>query len=126
MKIGRNTVLQKFNSHCAYCGEEITLKDMQIDHVIPKEFFIWHIKNKHKVPSFLTHLKEEDVNHIDNLMPACRVCNKWKSAHDLELFRSELEEQVKRLNLYSSNYRIAKRYGLVKEQPIKIKFYFEQ
>lgn len=124
-KIDRVKVHQKFNGHCAYCGESIKHKDMQIDHVIPQSFFLGHLKNKYRVPTFLSHLSELDVNHFDNLFPTCRVCNKWKSAHDLELFRKEIEEQVRRLNDYSSNYRMAKRYGLIQETKKSIKFYFE-
>lgn len=122
----RVAVWQKYNGHCAYCGKEIAYKEMQVDHIIPKQFFIWHVKNKFKIPVFLNHLKEEDVNHMDNLAPTCRVCNKWKSAHHLELFRSELSDQLKRLNTYSSNYKIAKMYGLVKEDIKPIVFYFEK
>ena len=123
----RILVYDKLEGRCAYCGEEITYNEMQVDHIIPKEFFIWHIKNKFKVPKFLKHLTESDVNHIDNLFPACRVCNKWKAAHCLELFRSELKAQPDRLNERSSNYRIAKRYGMVFEviDP-DIVFYFEK
>jgi 5-methylcytosine-specific restriction endonuclease McrA len=125
-KSDRQIIFDKYDGHCAYCGSPLNTKEMQVDHIIPKCNFLSHIKNKYKVPLFLTHLTEDDVNHIDNLMPTCRVCNKWKSAHSLELFRSELFEQVKRLNDYSSNYRIAKRYGLVKEEIKPIIFYFEK
>jgi 5-methylcytosine-specific restriction endonuclease McrA len=124
-KTDRQKIYDKYDGRCAYCGEEIKFKDMQVDHVISKRFFRWHIENKYKIPSFLLHLKEEDVNHIDNLFPACRVCNKWKSALHLELFRDELSAQIKRLNNYSSNYRIVKKYGLVKEEIKPIVFYFE-
>ncbi len=99
---------------------------MQIDHIIPQYNFTQHIHNRFRIPKFLTHLTESDLNHIDNLHPACRVCNKWKSDHDLELFRSELSEQVKRLNLYSSNYRIAKKYGQIQETIEPIIFFFEK
>jgi hypothetical protein len=126
MKIDRQIVYDKYRGHCAYCGEVISIKDMQVDHIIPQWNFVWDIKNKFKVPPFLIHLTELDVNHIDNLLPTCRVCNKWKSAHSLDVFRTEIEEQLKRLNDYSSNYRIAKKYGLVKEMPSKITFYFER
>ena len=122
----RIEVWNKFKGHCAYCGEEIELREMQVDHIIPKGFFINQIKNKFGVPDFLKHLSVDDVNHIDNLFPSCRVCNKWKSAHHLELFRTELQSQVKRLNEYSSNYRIAKKYGLIVENDIKVEFYFER
>ena len=125
MKIDRTKVYEKCGGHCGYCGVEIKIKEMQVDHIIPSSFYFHHIKNKHRVPSFLSHLTESDVNHIDNLLPTCRVCNKWKSAHDLELFRKELSEQVKRLNDYSSNYRIAKKYGQIVETPNPIVFYFE-
>jgi 5-methylcytosine-specific restriction endonuclease McrA len=126
MKINRQEVYNKCGGHCAYCGEEITIKEMQVDHIIPVSFFSDHIRSNKRVPKFLSHLKGIDVNHIDNLFPSCRVCNKWKSAFDLEFFRSELSEQVRRLNDYSSNYRIAKRYGLINEVNIPIVFYFEK
>jgi 5-methylcytosine-specific restriction endonuclease McrA len=126
MKINRQEVYNKCGGHCAYCGEEITIKEMQVDHIIPVSFFSDHIISNKRVPKFLSHLKGTDVNHIDNLFPSCRVCNKWKSAFDLEFFRSELSEQVRRLNDYSSNYRIAKRYGLINEVNIPIVFYFEK
>lgn len=125
MKINRQEVYDKCGGRCAYCGEEITIKQMQVDHIIPSSFYLHHIKNKFRVPEFLNHLTDGDVNHIDNLLPTCRVCNKWKSAHDLELFRKEIYEQVRRLNDYSSNYRMAKRYGLVQETIKPIVFYFE-
>ncbi len=122
----REKIHSKYQGKCAYCGCEITLKQMQIDHIIPQREFLSHVKNRFRIPYFLNHLTEFDVNNEDNLNPACVVCNKWKSAHDLELFRSELFEQIKRLNAYSSNYRIAKRYGLLEESLKPIKFHFEQ
>lgn len=126
MKIDRKTIHSKLNGKCAYCGNDILLNEMQIDHVIPQAFFSSHIESGNNVPYFLTHLTILDVNHYDNLMPTCRYCNKHKSAHHLELYRSEIFEQVKRLNLRSSNYRIAKRYGLIQESVKPVVFYFEQ
>lgn len=125
-KIDRKAVYESLGGHCAYCGETIEYKDMQVDHIIPKQFFEWHLKNEFKIPPFLKHLKLYDVDHSDNLLPTCRVCNKWKSAHDLELFRSEIFAQIERLNKRSSNYRMAKKYGLVQETPNPIIFYFEK
>lgn len=123
-KIDRDIVYRKCNGRCGYCGEELNSK-FQVDHIIPQSFFGGHIKNKFRVPKFLWHLTENDVNHIDNLLPTCSVCNKWKSAHDLELFRTEISEQLKRLKDYNSNYRFALRYHLVQETPHPITFYFE-
>lgn len=121
----RIEIHKKYNGYCAYCGEEIQLKDMQVDHIIPQRDFIQHVHNNFKIPEFLSHLTEADINHPDNLNPSCRVCNKWKSAHDLEFFRHELSEQVNRLNAYSANYRIAKKYCQIKETIVPIRFYFE-
>ena len=42
-----------------------------------------------------------------------------------EAARIEYEKQIKRLNDYSSNYRMAKKYNLISEQPKEIEFYFE-
>jgi hypothetical protein len=114
----RISTYNKFQGHCAYCGK--------YDHIIPKRNFHWHIKNKFRVPDFLKHLTEFDCNHPDNLFPTCRVCNNWKNTHCLEDFRKELQEQVPRLNLRSANYRIAKKYFLIKETLNPIIFYFEE
>src|ERR1035437_6520716 len=121
----RIEIHSKFSGKCAYCGKDIQLKDMQVDHIIPQLSFSTDIKNKFRIPYFLTHLLPEEVNHIDNLFPACRVCNNWKRDHDLELFRRELDAQVKRLNERSANYRIAKMYGQIQETLTPIRFYFE-
>lgn len=122
----RIEIHSKFGGKCAYCGREILLKNMQVDHIIPQRSFYADIKNKFRIPDFLTHLLPDEVNHIDNLFPACRVCNNWKRDHDLEFFRRELAAQVKRLNERSANYRIAKMYGQIQETIQAIQFYFEK
>lgn len=131
-KINRQLVFEKYDEHCAYCGRKIAIKDMQIDHIIPQYNWNAIFQNKEHneyfarmIPMFLKHLTENDLNHFDNLNPACRVCNGWKSTYHLELFRQEIQEQTQRLNLRSSNYRMAKLYGLVKETNYKVVFFFE-
>lgn len=124
-KIDRSAVYAKYQGLCAYCGVCLKYNEMQVDHIIPQSDFTAHITNGFRVPDFLKHLTLSDLNHIDNLNPSCRVCNKWKSTFHLELFRSELQEQIKRLNLRSANYRMAKLYGQIQENPAPIKFYFE-
>ena len=116
-KINRQVVYDKCGGKCGYCGCDITFKEFQVDHIISQ----FHYKLKiHK-----KYTDNDDMNNIDNLLPTCRVCNKWKSSHSLEQFRKEIKEQIKRLNDYSPNYRFAKKYGLVSETPHEIVFYFE-
>ena len=113
----RKFIHEKYNGHCAYCGKKITIKEMQVDHLVSK--LIFSLKS-----NFI--YTDKELNDIDNLMPSCRVCNKWKSCHSVEQFRFEIESQLDRLNEYSSNFRLAKKYGLVEEKQQSILFYFEQ
>ena len=39
-KSERQQIYDMFNSHCAYCGCEITLQQMQADHIEPLELEI--------------------------------------------------------------------------------------
>ena len=120
----RDAVYAKCAGRCAYCGSELNGK-FQVDHVISQRNFEHRIKNQFRVPEFLKHLTLVDVNHIDNLLPACASCNNYKSTHDLEGFRKELGLLIERLNKTSSIYRIAKRFGSIKEMDQPIRFYFE-
>lgn len=49
MKIHRQSVLDKYNGHCAYCGYQLTLKTMQVDHKIPQAHTRYK-DNKTKLP----------------------------------------------------------------------------
>lgn len=125
IKIDRQEIHEKFDGHCAYCWCEITVKEMQIDHIIPKanfEMFVW---NSFRVPSFLKHLRLWHENHTDNLFPACRKCNHYKSTFDLETFRKELWMQLTRLQ-ENTNFKLAKKYSQIIENPQPITFYFEK
>lgn len=118
MKIDRSIVHQKFGGHCAYCGTEIDLKKMHIDHVIPV-FRGWSEK---VLEGFGLERGQETEN---NLYPSCARCNRWKSTWTLEQFRREIELQIERLNKRSNNYRMAKDFGLIQETNQKVVFFFE-
>jgi hypothetical protein len=120
----RQIVYDKCGGKCAYCGCELNNK-FQIDHVISQRAFATHILNKWKIPEFLTHLGINDMNHIDNLLPACGSCNNYKGAFDLELFRSEIGQLVGRMNKRFTQYKISKRFGLIQETKKPVTFYFE-
>ena len=102
----REQVYQKFDGHCAYCGCELAYKDMQVDHVI-------------------SVYGKNGSNDIDNLMPACRMCNFYKSIFSLEDFRKNLESLHERLRK-PFIYSLALKYGLITEHKDKIVFYFEK
>ena len=119
----REQVYQKYKGHCAYCGEEISITEMQVDHIFAQAKIHWigheGMKRFHNdIP--------DNINELNNLNPACRFCNAWKKTFSIEQFRSEISEQVKRANKYSANYRMAKRYKLIEERTMPIVFYFEK
>lgn len=63
--------------------------------------------------------------HIDNQNPACASCNINKHSMSLEEFRSLIAGFINSLNLRITQYKIAKRYGLVAEVEKPVIFYFE-
>ena len=111
-KAVRQKVFDKYNGHCAYCGCELTMETMQVDHaysVFWSEY--WD--------------KTQADNSLSNLMPACRQCNFYKSDLDIEHFRkymSTLMERVRKPFIY----RLAEKYGMVEEKQWDGKFYFER
>lgn len=118
-KQDRIKIHQKYNGRCAYCGKEITLKQMQVDHIIPlmrgysaSDLLSWNI------------VRGEDLE--ENFNPACARCNKWKSTFTVEHFRREVSLQIERLQRDSSAFRMALDYGLVSINNTEVSFYFEK
>lgn len=101
----RMKVYNKYNHHCAYCGCELNYEDMQVDHLDP--------------------VYKGGNDDISNYMPACRMCNFYKSTFSLEDFRKNIETLNKRLEKHFI-YRLSKKYGVVKEVNNPIVFYFER
>jgi 5-methylcytosine-specific restriction endonuclease McrA len=118
-KINRQEVYDKCDGHCAYCGKEITFKQMQVDHIKP-------LYRNDNVTTLESWGVERGTDDMDNLLPSCARCNRWKSTFSLEMFRKEIELQIERLNNYNNNYRMAKDYGLISENNNKVIFYFEK
>ena len=121
----RQLVYDKCDGKCAYCGDPLG-KRWTVDHVIPQINFLHHVKNQWRVPPFLIHLTPLDVNHIDNLLPACQSCNNYKSSMDIETFRSEIGKLVERLQKTSTIFKISVRFGLLRKTKKKIVFHFEK
>ena len=109
----RERVYAKCNGHCAYCGAEIPISKMQIDHLIPFEFAEAYAA------------QGIDLNAIENLMPSCRSCNNYKSSLTLEKFRQAIERWPEVLQRDNVTYRNAVRFGMIEPKPHKVTFYFE-
>ena len=115
-KAKRIEVWNKYDHHCAYCGCELEYKDMQVDHI-------------NSVYTCCDYKKEktlDEINEIDNLMPACRQCNLYKSTFNLEAFRNRLTSVMMKNLQKTFQYRLALKYGLIKENINPIEFYFEK
>lgn len=106
---------KKFNQKCAYCGCDLKYKDMQVDHV----------KSVYANTDIKQLMSEQEMYDISNLLPACRQCNFYKSTMTLEDFRNTLTTTMTSNLQKNFNYRLALKYGLIKEHIEPIKFYFE-
>lgn len=109
----REAVYDKYQGHCAYCGKKLEYKDMQLDHMIPRQRE--HFKK----------YTEEEIECFENYMPSCRRCNHYKRAHSLETFREMIETIPQKLVRDNYIYKVGLDYNLIKEHPHKIEFYFE-
>ena len=115
----RDQVHAKYNGHCAYCGKEITLKQMQVDHIVP-------LFRNDTDETLKGWGRERGTNDFDNLNPSCARCNRWKSTYTLEEFRNQIWKQLERLHNTKAGYRIALDFGLIEETHEQVKFYFEK
>lgn len=80
----RMNLYDRYNHKCAYCGCDIEYKDMQVD----------HIKSVYANTDIKQIMSDEELYAEDNLLPACRQCNFYKSSMDIELFRKRLTETL--------------------------------
>ena len=104
MKMDRKIILNKFQGHCAYCGCQISMDDMQVDHIIPK----W----------------KGGSDAANNLNPSCRMCNFYKGGNDIETFRKRLIVELDYKRTFAT--RLALRYGILTENNWDGKFYYEK
>lgn len=110
----RLQIFNKTGGKCAYCGCRLSETSFHVDHIIP---------SRKSNPQLGIPSRGSDC--IENLLPSCDSCNCSKSDYSVENFRHFIKNRVERLNSFSSEYRIAKRFGLVEEKNIEIQFYFE-
>ena len=120
----RELIYNKYNGHCAYCGYELQ-KGWHVDELKPvQRNFKWN-KDKTKYVHDGTYEHPERLN-INNQMPSCPSCNINKHSMPIERFREFIAGFIKSLNRDSTQYKIAKRYGLIKETGNPVVFFFER
>ena len=114
-KAKRMAVYNKYDGHCAYCGCELEYKDMQVDHAVAV----------HGGEQADQMLSDGIMNDIDNLMPACRQCNFYKEAYDIEGFRWKIREILQHRCVDTFQARLAMKYGIITYNGWDGKFFFE-
>lgn len=110
----RTRVFNLIPGRCAYCGCEITPKEMQVDHYLSFEF------------GYAIAQGKGDIDSEDNYLPACRSCNYYKSGMHIEQFRRMIGRWCDILKRDNVTYKNAVRFGQVIENPHEQQFYFEK
>lgn len=123
-KAMRQQVYNKYNGHCAYCGKEIALKDMQVDHIIPVMWAIYGTgEQRAPVEQMIT---DGSMDSLDNYMPTCRSCNFYKGMGNIESLRERIQHSLDRTCRSSFQTRLAMQCGIMNYKPWDGKFYFEK
>lgn len=143
----RQKIFDKYGGRCAYCGCKLN-KRWNVDHIEPVVRIMktipgyWqNIETKEKVDQMKgwrsghEYIRPKQVfdrmtyperDTIENSLPSCHSCNITKSSMPLEEFREWIQDATRRLNTNNyASYKFAKRYGLIQETGIEVKFYFE-
>ena len=97
-RVDRRAVLEKYGGRCAYCGTPLEPgrrgdNIMQVDHVHARYL--------------------GGTDDPDNLVPACRLCNRYKVTYTPEEFRQQLMLIPGRLAAKNMTFRLAQRHGLI-------------
>ncbi len=118
----RDKIKNKFGGKCAYCGCVLPPR-WHIDHLEPVVRKLKYIPGRGVVTK--GELWKPDADNIENMMPACPACNIDKHSYPLEFWRRQVQDSANILIRNSTTYRRAKRFGLVAETGVQIRFYFE-
>lgn len=101
----REKIWKKYDCKCAYCGEDLEYKKMQVDHIEAKSL--------------------GGKDDIENYNPSCRQCNFYKGTYSLDEFKKRLATINKRIQK-PFIVRLAMKYGLISFKPFDGKFYYEK
>lgn len=118
----REKVFNKYGGKCAYCSNGIEYKDMQVDHLTPRNRAHYYDSEPLKK---IYGIVGDSVDSFVNLAPSCRRCNHYKRSHTLEEFRTLITSLCKKISkLYIG--KVANDYGLIIFKLFDGKFYFEK
>ena len=109
----REILFDRYGGKCAYCGCDLE-KGWHVDHIEP-------IRRNWESEGCLN--PELDV--MENKNPSCPSCNINKHSMTLEQYRLTIKCYVDSMNKRMTQYKMAKKYGLIKETGIEVVFYFE-
>lgn len=123
-KKNREIIYNKYGGRCAYCGCKLEER-WHVDELLPVRRNMRWNKDKSEYVWDGTYEHPERLN-IKNQMPSCPSCNINKHSLSLEGFRELIAGFMKHLNEVNTQYKIAKRYGLVTENIKPVVFYFEK
>lgn len=125
----RKAIWDKSGGLCWYCGCNLPEKGWHADHFEPVRRdlkMVYDEKNNcHKLTSDKT-MMHSDRDIEENKVPSCASCNIIKSSQSIEGFRATIKGFIKSLNRDSTQYKFSKRYGLLEEKDIEVKFWFEE
>lgn len=123
-RVMRQKVYDKYHGHCAYCGKEIKIGDMQVDHIIPvmKSYY----GTKEAAEKVRQMIADGSFNDVGNLMPSCRACNYYKSMGDIEQLRERILTELEHTCRSTFQTRLAMQYGMIEYKEWDGKFYFEK
>lgn len=139
-KTQRASLFAMFDGHCAYCGCDLQGKKWHADHIEPVEREWWKAHRSKTTATWdaankcIVHVETDrkvtmgrpERDCIENMFPACSVCNLDKHCISLESWRRVLADKVGVLRRNYSAFRLAELYGMVTVKEHPIVFYFEQ
>jgi hypothetical protein len=69
-KAKRKAVYDKYGGHCAYCGKQLSIKELTVDHIMPTS--------------------HGGKDNIENLRASCKTCNNMKGEGSIRFLRLAL------------------------------------
>jgi len=120
----RKAIWDKSGGKCWYCGCDLPEKGWHADHFEPIHRKLKYDQKRGLYTTDECYHPERD--NADNKVPCCASCNIQKGMLTVEQFREKIVGFMNSLNLYYTQYAVAKRYGLIAETGKTVEFWFER